>query len=332
MPIYLETCQARIADLHVVTDLDDTHNSANVSVTVNLAANSDCAVQVKIADEDGKVVVDEKASINGSAATIEKTIERPKLWWPNGQGKQSLYTATAKLLSQDEDCLDTASSAFGIRRIELIQRPLDDAPGLTFMFRVNGRDMFMQGGDWIPAEMMLPSMTREKYFDWVRLAAYNNLNMIRVWGGGIYEPDDFFDACDQYGILVWHDYAFACGHFPVRDEYLQSVREEAVAQTKRLRNRASLALLCGNNEDFMLIDWLDPGKYDHHDVDGPFIGKDFDWREIYLKVLPSVVKEIAPEVQYWPSSPWKGDTANDLTVGDVHQWDGKQSKDTTRLR
>ena len=123
------------------------------------------------------------------------------------------------------------------------------------MFNVNGLDIFIQGGDWVPADNLTPRLTRQKYYDWISLAKKGNLNMIRVWGGGIYEPEEFFDACDELGLLVWHDFAFACGDFPLHEEYLESVKKEVEAQTLRMRGRASLALLCGGNEDFMLADY-----------------------------------------------------------------------------
>jgi beta-mannosidase len=324
LPIYLESYDARVDDIHVVTNLSDGLESAELSIGIDLVGISRAThVEVTILDDVGNTVFSDHVKVQGTSTVVSKSITQPKLWWPNGHGVQTLYTTKAQLLSENGSALDTKTTSFGIRKIELIQRPFSNAPGKTFMFSVNNHAIFAQGGNWIPADMMLPNITREKYFEWMELAAHNNLNMIRVWGGGIFETEDFLDACDRYGLLVWHDFAFACGHFPVRAEFLTSVHEEAVVQTKRMRSRACLALLCGGNEDFMLQDMFRPGSYDHHDVKGPFLDKPFEWREIYLGVLPKVVKEVAPGVQYWPSSPWGGDTANDLTVGDVHQWDGK---------
>ena len=210
---------------------------------------------------------------------------------------------------------------FGVRTIEIVQRPLDDAPGKTFIFNVNGRDIFSQGGNWIPADNLSSTITRERYFTWIRLARYNHLNMIRVWGGGLYETEDFFDACDEFGILVWHDYAFACGDYPIHEEYLDNIREEAEHQTIRLRNRASLALLCGGNEDFMLNDRFGV-KFDIDDLKGPFEDKPFPQRKIYLQLLPEIAARLAPNVTYWANSPWGagGKDSNDLTVGDMHLW------------
>jgi beta-mannosidase len=321
-----------VDNIHVITHLNDALDVAELSITVNLAGNIDSTnVEIIIEDDLGKIVFSENASIQGTCAVVNTRLFQPKLWWPNGHGDHPVYTAKAHLNSKSNTILDSSTTKFGIRRIELIQRRLDNEPGNTFMFQVNNHPIFAQGGNWIPADMMLPTIPRQRYFDWMELAAHSNLNMIRVWGGGIYESEDFFDACDENGLLVWHDFAFACGHFPVRKEFLKSVELEAVAQTKRMRNRACLALLCGGNEDFMLQDMYRPGSYDHHDTTGPFLGEPFEWREIYLGVLPRVVKDVAPRVEYWPSSPWGGDTANDKTVGDVHQWDGKSPVTSSQL-
>ena len=248
LPIFLDTYTTRIDDLYITSTLARDHTSAELTVAVRLSGAAVGTTKVKISDALGKTVAE--GVVQGSSTF---KIEKPELWWPSGHGEQAPYTATATLSNSSP--LDTVSKKFGIRTITLVQRPLDNEPGTTFMFNVNGRDIFIQGGDWIPADNLTPRLTRQKYFDWIKMAKRGNLNMIRVWGGGVYEPDDFFDACDELGLLVWHDYAFACGDFPVYDEFLESIRLEVEAQTLRLRGRASLALLCGGNEDFMLADF-----------------------------------------------------------------------------
>lgn len=322
LPIYLETYSARLDNLHIWSDLAIDHSSADVSVDVQVVGEGAETIAVKVLAKDGTEVESTTVSLNGSKKSLVKvSLSSPRLWWPNGQGEAYLYTINVSLLNSASNVLDFSNQKFGIRTIELVQRPLDNAPGKTFFFRVNGREIFSQGGNWIPADNLLPTITRERYFDWIRLAKFNHLNMIRVWGGGIYETEDFFDACDEYGILVWHDYAFACGDYPIHQEYLDSIKAEAEAQTIRLRNRASLALLCGGNEDFMLCDWFGT-KFDFSDLTGPFEDKPFPQRKIYLQLLPEVASRLAPNITYWANSPWgAGDQpASDLTVGDVHQW------------
>ncbi|KAF2094707.1 glycoside hydrolase [Rhizodiscina lignyota] len=332
MPVYLETYTSRISDLHVITKLADDHSYAEINCEVTLSGSPvrDASLELSLIDQAGSTVSQTTFPISASS-TIKLptpiTVASPKLWWPHLQGAQHLYTATARLLISSSTVLDTHSTRFGIRTITLIQRPLDSAPGRTFLFNVNGRDIFIQGGDWIPCDMLLPSISRSRYYSWIRLAQRCNLNMLRIWGGGIYESEDFFDACDELGILVWHDYAFACGDYPTHPSFLENVHEEAEAQTRRLRNRASLALLCGGNEDFMLADWAHEFgrkkiEYDHDDTEGPFLDTDFPQREIYLKILPKVAKYLAPSIPYWPNSPWGGsETANDPTIGDTHMWE-----------
>ena len=229
------------------------HESADISVTVTaVESDQSPSMNIEIIDSNGHAV----ATLSGKTSNpVTITLKSPKLWWPNGQGDQHLYSTKVSLLDAESKVLDQSTTRFGIRTIEVIQRPLKEAPGTTFMFRVNGRDIFAQGGDWIPADMLLPTISRERYFEWIRLARHCHLNMIRVWGGGIYETEDFFDACDEMGMLVWHDYAFACGDYPIHGAFIDTITKEAEAQTTRLRNRASLALLCGGNEDFMLADW-----------------------------------------------------------------------------
>lgn len=252
-PVYLDIYNSRISDINVGTTLSDDHKTAQILVGMSTAGAKKGIVEVKITDNDNVEVAGKHIAI-GDKIELKFSIADPRLWWPNGQGQQHLYTVQT-VLRDDSAIVDTSNQRFGIRTISVIQRPLDNASGSTFLFNVNGRDIFSQGACWIPADNLLHTVSRQRYYDWIKLAKYAGLNMIRVWGGGIYESDDFFDACDEYGILVWHDFAFACGDYPTHQEYLDSIKQEAETQVKRLRNRASLALLCGNNEDFMLCDW-----------------------------------------------------------------------------
>ena len=260
MPIHLEAYDSRIDNVHIVTALGSTNDSAaEVSLNVNIAQSSIQALEVKIVllDSIGNEVATAVSELGSSSSTtLKASIRSPKLWWPNGHGAQHLYKARTSIFNAKGDLLDERVDQFGVRTIKLVERSLDDEPGETFMFNVNGCDIFSQGGNWIPADNMLPRITRERYFAWMKMAQRCNLNMIRVWGGGIYETEDFFDACDEMGLLVWHDYAFACGDYPIHDEFIRSVQDEAEFQTIRLRNRASLAILCGGNEDFMMYDLI----------------------------------------------------------------------------
>jgi beta-mannosidase len=261
MPIILEIYKSRIENIHVNSDIRDDFSSAEIDITIELVNDAAKSFEVVVEDDGGNLVKRQTLNVEGSGASTRFQIDSPSLWWPNGEGSQPLYKVEVKAYDLTGSLLHMRSSRFGIRRIRLIQRPLTSAEGKTFLFNVNGRDIFIQGGNWIPANNLLPTISRQRYFDWIKLAKYSHLNMIRVWGGGIYETEDFFDACDEMGLLVWHDYAFACGDYPIHDEFLTSIMAEAEYQTKRMRSRASLALLCGCNEDFMLADWEKYARY-----------------------------------------------------------------------
>jgi beta-mannosidase len=263
--VYLEAYTTRIKDVNIMTILARDHATATVTVQIEFAPldssppTSGGDVQISILDASGAPVAGlsaEEFRLQQNTGHQKFEIQSPKLWWPNGQGAQPLYTAQITLVDDQGQTLDKSTTRFGIKTVEIIQRPLKNEEGKTFMFSINGRDIFAQGVNWIPADVLLPTITRERYFDWMQTIKFGNMNMIRVWGGGIYETEDFFDACDEMGILVWHDYAFACGDYPLHDEFMQSIIKEAEAQTIRIRNRASLALLCGGNEDFLMYDWL----------------------------------------------------------------------------
>jgi beta-mannosidase len=323
MPIHLETLSARVGDVQIIPDLSDDYTKAEVAVSFDTAGTGAKTAKVEIAESSSQVVGSTNVSLDGSSGKTTFPILNPKLWWPNGQGDQPLYTVSVSLLDASGNKLDEKKTRIGIRTIKLIQRPLrNGVPGTTFMFNVNGRDIFTQGACWAPADNLLPRITKEKYYDWISLCKYNNLNMLRVWGGGIYETEDFLDACDEMGILVWHEYALACGEWPMHQEWLDNFSAEAEYQTRRLRNRACLALLCGSNEDFLLEDWMGAEPYDFSDHDGPWDDKPFPHRKIFLKLLPEICSRLAPNIHFWPSSPWgeSGKDSSDLHYGDLHQW------------
>ncbi|EXJ80112.1 hypothetical protein A1O1_08254 [Capronia coronata CBS 617.96] len=322
-PVFIEGHVSRIAETSITSKLADDHSSAVIDVGVGIEGKAaQTSLHIDIVDENGVVVATKSITKTRGSDVVSLKVQNPELWWPNGHGKPTLYTAEIMIRDMTGKTLDVVKTKFGIRSIQLIQRELRDAPGLTFMFNVNGKDIFAQGGNWIPADTLLPRITREKYFDWIEKMQFAHHNMVRVWGGGIYETEDFLDACDAHGILLWHDFALACGDYPLNPAFIDSLKLEARHQTKRLRNRACLALLCGGNEDFLFQDIFWNGPYDHEDTQGPFEGKGFPQREIYLRILPEIVREVAPSITYWANSPWGGKKeANDLTVGDIHQWE-----------
>jgi beta-mannosidase len=239
-------------------------------------------------------------------------VEHPQLWWPNGHGAQPLYTLEVEVLSADGDAVGHWIQRLGLRTLELDRHP--DEAGETFQFVVNGRPIFAKGANWIPAHAFVAGLTREDYARDLRSAAESHMNMLRVWGGGIYESEDFYDLCDELGLLVWQDFMFACSLYPGDREFQDSVRVEAEQQVRRLRHRACLALWCGNNE----IEQLNTDRL-----------KDararIDYNAIFHGVLPKAVRDLDDVTPYWPSSQHRGDGDNSHEAGekrgDTHFWD-----------
>ncbi len=205
--------------------------------------------------------------------------------------------------------------------VQLIQRPLKNGkPGTTFFFQINGIPIFCCGADWIPADSFLPRITPDKYREWVRFAAEGNHNMIRIWGGGVYEDDSFYAAADELGIMIWHDFMLGCGSYPVTKDFLSQIEAEAVFNIRLLDHHPCIVLWCGNNEDHMFADRY-PSGYDPDDLDPEnWLKTRWPARIIYDKILPEICAKHCPEIPYHPGSPWGGRPSNDPTVGDVHAW------------
>ncbi|KAK3938896.1 family 2 glycosyl hydrolase [Diplogelasinospora grovesii] len=329
-PVNLEIYDCRIADVYCDTAVDKSLNSADVTVHVQTegqAADRKVRVDVSL---DGKQVASETVPLeNGDDVKVSFHIESPALWYPVRYGKQPLYAVTATLLHNDDE-VDTTSKRIGLRRAELVQRPLKDQPGTSFFFEVNNIPLYCGGSDWIPADNFVPRISREKYYDWVKLVADGNQFMIRVWGGGIYEEQAFYDACDECGILVWQDFMFGCGNYPAWPELLGSIKKEAEENVKMLRHHPSIVIWAGNNEDYQFQESMNlTYNYEDKDPDN-WLKTDFPARYIYEKVLPDVCGELVPDVFYHPGSPWgAGRDTHDPTVGDIHQWNvwhGTQEK------
>ncbi|GAA5944751.1 beta-mannosidase [Sporobolomyces koalae] len=243
-----------------------------------------------------------------------------ELWWPTGMGRQPLYSIKVELVdTRSGVILDTVKRKVGFRRIEVVQAPLVDAPGMSFCFRVNNVPFFVGGSNWIPIDSVLTNATPDRYRKWLELLVESNQQMIRVWGGGTYEHDTFYDLCDELGILVWQDFMFACGAYPAYPEFIASVKQEAIDNITRLRSHPCLALFAGNNEDYQVAE-AEKLEYDPDDHEGDWSKTNFPARELYERVLPALVRELSDAV-YWPASPYGGKTTRDPTIGDLHQWD-----------
>ncbi|KAK0631588.1 glycoside hydrolase family 2 protein [Immersiella caudata] len=329
-PINLEIYDARLADLSFDNTVDESLTSADVKATAVVESVGSRADKVRFeVTLDGKDVASETVHVASGVATASFHVSKPELWYPVRYGKQPLYQVKTILLCGDE-AIDEVTKKIGLRRAELIQRPLKDQPGTSFFFQVNNVPLYCGGSDWIPADNFIPRISREKYFDWVRLVAEGNQFMIRVWGGGIYEEQAFYDACDEYGILVWQDFMFGCGNYPAWPELLESIKQEAIENVKLIRHHPSIVIWAGNNEDYQYQE-SEGLTYNYEDKNPDnWLKTDFPARYIYEKLLSDVCADLIPNTFYHPGSPWgAGRDTHDPTVGDIHQWNvwhGTQEK------
>lgn len=271
------------------------------------------SVEITVTAPDGTVY---------TAPGGEFLIEQPELWWPSGYGKQPLYTVTATLFVDGKPA-DSCSKRVGLRTMTVSHAK--DKWGEEFCHVVNGIKIFAMGGDYIPEDCVYTRMTPERTRRLLEDAKLANFNTVRVWGGGIYPADWFFDICDELGLLVFQDFMFACSAYILTDEFERSIRKEFVDNIKRIRHHASLAVICGNNEmEDQLYGYIKQWVAGTADpkVTTPRVFADYI--KIFEYILPKYVKNLAPETAYWPSSPSCGgsfEDANNDSRGDTHYWD-----------
>jgi beta-mannosidase len=242
-----------------------------------------------------------------------------KPWYPINYGEQPLYSLQVSLRSAEGETLAFTRQRVAFRHVEVIQEPLpeDVGGGSTFLFEVNGIRIFCGGSNWIPADNYLTEISADRYRAWVELLIAGNQNMLRVWGGGIYEVEELYNICDERGVLVWQDFMFGCGLYPSYPELNSSVKVEAEQAVARLRSHPSVVIFAGNNEDYQVAE--SQNVVDYNDKSGDYMHTKFPARHIYEVLLPEVVHRLS-NIFYWPSSPYGGKSSGDLTVGDVHQW------------
>ena len=268
---------------------------------------------------EGRLVGVETVKVEKSFATATFKSQNPKLWYPHTYGEQPLHILKATLCRK-QALLDTASKRFGIRRAKVVQRKFDDDPGSTFLIEINNIPIFCGGSNWIPADSFTQSIGRKRYRDWVKLAVDGNQVMLRAWGGGIYEEQCFYEACDEMGVLVWQDFLFACGNYPANEEFLDLVKREAVENVKLLRHHPSIVIWSGNNEDYQYRE-TENLEYDPNDQDPRnWLRTTFPARYIYEKILVDVTRELVPGTFYHFGSPYGGKNTSDPYIGDIHQW------------
>lgn len=313
--------QARLGDVRV----DQEHADGRVTLTVRpeiVGVAAGCRVTLSI---DGKEV----ATAEGACTTpVCLPVESPRLWWPAGMGEQPLYTLRVELIGTQQAVLATREIRVGLRTLRL--RRENDQWGESFAFAVNGRTFFAKGANWIPTDSYGSCQEPTYYRSLLQGAVDVHMNMLRVWGGGVYEEDLFYDLCDELGLCVWQDFMFACAGYPLDDAtFVENIRQEAVDNVRRLQHHACLALWCGNNELELgwdkgwglLGDAWKPGLLGNMPVEL--------YSKVFEKLLPGVVSEHGGQ-DYWPGSPHSptGDrkNSNNPACGDAHIWDASEGK------
>lgn len=311
-PIFLRTWDAARLENALMLQA---HHDGVVDVTIRPEIAGESAWSAEITAPDGEVIIIPETT----AAEQVITIEHPQLWWPNGLGKQPLYRVTVRLATGD-----TRVWRIGLRTMTVSREK--DEWGEEFCHVVNGMKVFAMGADYIPEDNILARVTPERTRRLLEDCKAANFNAIRVWGGGYYPDDAFYDICDELGLLVWQDLMYACAFYDLTPDFERSIRVETHQNVARLRHHASLALICGNNEMEMFMagansalinhrTWEFVPTYPHHIT---------DYVKMFEYILPAIVKETAPQTYWWPASPSSGgnfDAPNDENRGDNHYWD-----------
>lgn len=311
-PIFLRTWDAARLENALMLQA---HHDGVVDVTIRPEIAGESAWSAEITAPDGEVMIIPETT----AAEQVIAIQNPQLWWPNGLGKQPLYRVTVRLAAGD-----TRTWRIGLRTMTVSREK--DEWGEEFCHVVNGMKVFAMGADYIPEDNILARVTPERTRRLLEDCKAANFNAIRVWGGGYYPDDAFYDICDELGLLVWQDLMYACAFYDLTPDFERSICAETHQNVARLRHHASLALICGNNEMEMFMagansalinhrTWEFVPTYPHHIT---------DYVKMFEYILPAIVKETAPQTYWWPASPSSGgnfDAPNDENRGDNHYWD-----------
>lgn len=296
--------KARIQDVLVEQFHEEGKVRLKVRTNLDRYAQENLIVSVFVSAPDGTIL-----SAHGTQCQL--TIEDPKLWWPAGFGQQNLYQVSVTLACGNVQ-LDTWSRRIGLRTMTVSRRK--DEWGESFSHCVNGVDIFAMGADYIPEDNLLPRVNPQRTRQLLEDARAANMNCVRIWGGGYYPDDFFYDICDELGLLVWQDFMFACAVYNLTEEFEENITAEFVDNIRRLRHHASLALWCGNNE---MEDFVNRGEWVSHPR------QNADYIKMYEYIIPKVLKKEDPQAFYWPASPSSGgsfDDPQDPNRGDVHYW------------
>jgi len=287
--------------------IEEDHALVRMRIKLNQPAAEEINYKINFNNNNEKLELEKPAVKYALETIVEFHVKNPLLWWPNGIGEQNLYDLKIQVI-RNSSIIDEKAKKVGIRTIQL---KLKENEKNTFRFIINNKPVFLKGVNWIPADSFLPRVNESKYRKLLTLAKEANMNVVRVWGGGFYENDIFYDLCDELGLLVWHDFMFACASYPEYEEFLNNVKIEVEQNVLRLQHHPSLAIWCGNNEN----EW---GFY--QDQKKPFT--EMSGYKIYHEIIPAILKQTDPNRPYWPSTPFSNEEEdpNSPLSGNRHQW------------
>lgn len=308
-PVYLQTWVAgRIGWMYPSFAGDSQQGTLSVHLEIEVENAGDWVVECRLQHGAESLITFSELSVQAGthAVDINLPVENPILWWPHGSGDPVLHSLTLRLIRGGET-VHEVSERIGLRTVEWVETR--DKWGKSFHIRVNGRDIFAKGANWIPADNFLPRVTEEKYHRLLDQAVGANMNMLRVWGGGFYENPAFYRAADERGLMIWQDFMYACSLYPDHPDFRDNAINEARWVVSLLVRHPSIVLWCGNNE-------IERDAVEFQERFGTtYLGK-----TLWYEQLPQLLREMAPDVHYIPSSPIGGETANDPAEGDRHVW------------
>ncbi len=310
--IYVEASRVgRLNDLYITQKHRDGQVTLDVQVDTEMLQAGELELELSLVGPDGKTAAADARVTTGGRTHIELHVSSPQLWWPNGLGEQPLYELKTVLKSAGV-AVDERNLTIGLRTLTVKREP--DAWGETFELEVNGISIFTMGANYIPEDNIRGRQNRARTERLIRDCVAANFNCIRVWGGGFYPDDDFYDLCDQYGLIVWQDHLFACAEYEMTPEFTEEIRAEIADNVKRLRHHASLGLWCGNNEmEWAWVEWDFPKRAQRRT----------DYVKQFELIIPEVTKQYDPNTFYWVASPSSGggfEEPNAPDRGDVHYW------------
>ena len=306
---------AKIKDVHIRQQHSESKVKLSTNITLDIVTKRNLTVNITVLLKEN-IIENKRIGFTNDEAFTTFTLKNPEIWWPAGMGNQPLYDINIELIDSDNNIIDTLSKRIGLRTIKLERNK--DKWGESFYFSVNALPFFAKGANWIPADGILGNLPDSRYSVLLKSAVEANMNMIRVWGGGIYESDIFYDICDELGLLVWQDFMFANSAYPTYDEdFIKTVKAELNDNIIRLRHHPCIALWCGNNE--LIQQYLVGDKWSD---------KTMSWNDyniLFDTVIPETLKKLDPDTDYWPASPYTscGDIIDfdSPFSGDAHLWE-----------